>query len=158
MIDVEGAYNRYGAMVYRRCRTLLGNDDEAMDAVQDVFVDLVRRADSWDERALAGLLMKMSTFVCLKKLRTRRRRAETSDLEMVERIALCFDDSEDRVFLGQLFRRQSEKTKLIAVLHHVDGLTHAETAEQVGMSVSGVRRRLRAMQEALRKLAEADDD
>jgi RNA polymerase sigma-70 factor (ECF subfamily) len=40
----------------------------------------------------------------------------------------------------------------MAVLHHVDGLTLEEVARECGMSVSGVRKRLRALRDALKEL------
>ena len=46
-------------------------------------------------------------------------------------------------FLDKLFEEEKETTRLIAVMHYVDGLTLEETASQIGLSVSGVRKRLR---------------
>src|SRR5262245_14594746 len=40
-VDVEDLSRRYGAMVLRRCRRLLGDESEALDASQDVFVRLL---------------------------------------------------------------------------------------------------------------------
>ena len=40
-IDVENLYTRYGPMVLRRCRAMLRQEDEAADAMQDVFVRLL---------------------------------------------------------------------------------------------------------------------
>ena len=51
--------------------------------------------------------------------------------------------------LDRLFSGQPESTKLIAVLHYVDRLTLEEVASEVGMSVSGVRKRLRTLKERL---------
>ena len=47
-----------------------------------------------------------------------------------------------RRILDRIFRRHEASTKVIAVLHYLDGLTLEEVAEQVGLSVSGVRKRL----------------
>jgi RNA polymerase sigma-70 factor (ECF subfamily) len=59
------------------------------------------------------------------------------------------DDHEDRsvarAFLDDLFSREQESTRTIAVLHYVDNLTLEETAAEVGLSVSGVRKRLRTL-------------
>ena len=44
--------------------------------------------------------------------------------------------------LEKLFSSRDSKDSLIATLHFVDGLTLEETAEQIGMSVSGVRKRI----------------
>ena len=40
-IDVEAAYRRYGPMVLRRCRQMLRDEQQATDAMQDVFVQLL---------------------------------------------------------------------------------------------------------------------
>jgi RNA polymerase sigma-70 factor (ECF subfamily) len=40
----------------------------------------------------------------------------------------------------------------MAVLHFVDGMTLEETADAVGLSVSGVRKRLRGLQAKIRDL------
>ena len=60
-----------------------------------------------------------------------------------------FDEHEERsvtrAFLDELFSREKESTRTIAVLHYVDRLTLEETAVEVGLSVSGVRKRLRAL-------------
>lgn len=148
-VDVERAYRRYGPMVRRRCERLLRDPEEARDATQDTFVRLTRRKDALDEHALGGLLYRIATNVCLNRLRTRARRPEDPVDELVQRIA-CADDPAERgtarAFLDRLFGREPESTRVIAVLHHVEGMTLEEVAEVVGLSVSGVRFRLRQLQ------------
>ena len=41
-MNVERLYEKYGPMVLRRCRQLLGDEEEAMDVTQDVFVKLLQ--------------------------------------------------------------------------------------------------------------------
>ena len=43
----------------------------------------------------------------------------------------------------------------MAVMHYVDGMTLEEVAGHVGLSVSGVRKRLRQLKERTRALEEA---
>ena len=50
-----------------------------------------------------------------------------------------------RSLLGRLFGRAPESSRTIAVLYLVDGMTLEEVAEAVGLSVSGVRKRLRSL-------------
>ncbi len=141
-------YRDYGPMVHRRCRRLLGQEDEASDAMHDVFVQLVRRKDKVDPKSGPGLLYKMATHVCLNRLRSRRRHPETQDERLLHMIA-CSDEVDTRMerrsLLGWLFKQESESTRVIAVLYFVDGMTYDEVAETVGMSVSGVRKRLRTL-------------
>jgi RNA polymerase sigma-70 factor (ECF subfamily) len=58
-----------------------------------------------------------------------------------------------RSMLSRLFAREPDSTRVMAVLHFVDGLTLEETAHEVGLSVSGVRKRLRTLKERLGALA-----
>ena len=52
--------------------------------------------------------------------------------------------------LDWLFNRHPDSSRTIAVLHYVDGLTLEQVASEIGMSVSGVRRRLRKLRETVR--------
>ena len=54
--------------------------------------------------------------------------------------------------LDTLFRNEPETTALIAMLHLHDKMTLEETAAEVGMSVSGVRKRLDKLRTKLRHL------
>ena len=60
--------------------------------------------------------------------------------------------SEARMMLERLFGRHPESSRTMAVLHYVDGMTLEEVAEVTGMSVSGVRKRLRALRATLKEL------
>ncbi len=147
-IDVEAYYRRYAAMVLRRCRFMLRDEEAALDAMQDVFVELLRREDDLVHSAPSSLLYTIATHVCLNRLRSSKRRPETRDDEIL--LSIAGDESpEDRTlsshFLDRLFRREPDGTRTIAVLHYVDGLTLEETAAQVGLSISGVRKRLRRL-------------
>lgn len=157
-IDVKEMYRRYGPMVHRRCKRLLGDHDEAADAMHDVFVVLVRRQDRFAPTSSPGLLYKIATDVCLNRLRTRKRRPETRDEELLRRIAS--DDAPEQItsqrsLLGAIFKREKPSTQLIAVLHYVDGMTLQETADVVGLSVSGVRKRLRTLKRNAGELKES---
>jgi RNA polymerase sigma factor (sigma-70 family) len=54
--------------------------------------------------------------------------------------------------LNRLFGAEPESSQVIAVMHHVDGMTHEEVAAEVGLSVSGVRKRLRKLRRRLHEL------
>jgi len=145
MIDVDALYRRYGPMVLRRCRRLLGAEDRALDAMQETFVQVLRRAHRLDAEAPSSLLYQVATRVCLNLLRTSRRRPETPDGALLETIAAAPSEPGVRSMLDKIFAREPDSTRVIAVLHWVDGLTLEETAAEVGMSVSGVRKRLRTL-------------
>ena len=149
-IDVEEFYSKYGPMVLRRCRALLRDEEAALDAMQDVFVQVIRKKQQLHASAPSSLLYTIATNICLNKIRKQKRAALNAEDEFLQQVA-GVDDPEKKVltrhFLDRLFSKEKESTRLIAVLHYVDRFTLEETAEQVGMSVSGVRKRLRALRE-----------
>ena len=157
-LDVEGTYLRYGPLVLRRCRKLLRHDAKAQDAMQDVFVSLLRHEARLDASALSALLLRMATNVCLNKLRGDKRHPEDRDDELLQRIAGGDDDESRTVarnLLAKLFRADdplAASSRTIAVMHLVDGLTLEEAAREAGMSVSGVRKRLRTLRGRLKEL------
>jgi RNA polymerase sigma-70 factor (ECF subfamily) len=153
MIDVEQAYRQFGPLVLRRCRRLLRDEGRAMDAMQDVFVEVLRRHDTLEASAPAGLFMRVATNVCLNRLRTTRRRKEDPTDGLLLDIAAAVPDREDqsaaRRALDRIFGARTDSTFEIAVLHYVDRMTLEEVAHEVGLSVSGVRKRLRTLRERL---------
>ena len=158
-VDVESLYRSHGPMVLRRCRRLLRDEGKALDAMHDVFVEILRRRDTLDDRAPAALLLRTATNVCLNRLRTERRHPEDRGDALLLAIAGSGAGAEERSLarraLDRLFASTPESTALMAVLHYVDNLTLEEVAAEVGLSVSGVRKRLRTLKERLPLAAEA---
>ncbi|MEZ5319420.1 MAG: sigma-70 family RNA polymerase sigma factor [Vicinamibacterales bacterium] len=161
-LDVGDLCRRYGGMVLRRCRRLLRDEGEALDACQDVFVRLVERRDRLDGQYPSSLLFRMATNVCLNRIRDRGRRPEghrtdgDDDDGLIYRIACAGrpgGQSEARLLLDRLFGREPESSRTMAVLHYVDGLTLEEVAEATGLSVSGVRKRLRRLRGSLKEMS-----
>lgn len=152
--DVESLYRSHGPTVLRRCRRLLRNEEKAVDAMHDVFVEILKRQETLEVTAPTGLLLTVATRVCLNRLRTERRHPEDAD---DEKLAQVLDLSEEGPESRSLARRWLDKwlgpepasTQLLAVLHFVDGLTLEEVAAEVGLSVSGVRKRLRTLRARL---------
>ena len=148
-LDVGALSRRYGPMVLRRCRQLLRREEDALDACQDVFVRVIERRRWLDARYPSSLLYRIATNVCLNRLRDRGRRPdETPDADALLAIA-CVEEpgggSDARLLLDWLFGRHPASSRTIAVLHYVDGLTLDQVAAETGLSVSGVRKRLRRL-------------
>jgi len=154
-LDVDELIRRYGPMVLRRCRQLLKDEDEAMDASQDVFLRIFERRDRLDMIHPSSLLYVTATNLCINRIRARNRRAVPAEDEALERIATAetpWAGIDAGLLLDRLFRRHPPSSRTIAVLHWLDGLTLEEVAAAVGLSVSGVRKRLRSLQHALGEL------
>jgi RNA polymerase sigma-70 factor (ECF subfamily) len=152
--EVEALCRRYGPMVFRRCQRLLGDAEEARDACQDVFVRLVQHRHRLDGAYPSSLLYRIATNVCLNRIRERGRRPVTDEDAQLLDLASAEEpgaQSHARLLLNRLFGRHPESSRTMAVLHFLDGLTLEEVADETGLSVSGVRKRLAKLRGSLRK-------
>ncbi|MGC3999565.1 MAG: sigma-70 family RNA polymerase sigma factor [Anaeromyxobacter sp.] len=155
-VDVEAYYRDLGPMVLRRCRRLLRDEEKAVDAMHDTFVNLLRAGDRLSHQAPASLLLRIATHVCLNRLRSERRHPEDRDEEALLAIAAAEEpeaQSLSRFVLRDILGREPESTRVMAVLHHVDGLTLEEVGREVGLSAAAVRKRLRGLKARVAALA-----
>lgn len=157
--DLNELYKQYAPMVLRRCKALLKDSEAAMDIMQNVFMNVARKKDQLDMKYPSSLLYRIATNLCLNYIRDNKRLINESfqgeDDEFLVRIATVESDENRntaKLLLDKLFGRNLETTKTIAVLHYLDGFTLEETAQEVGMSVSGVRKRLRNLRSELKQL------
>ena len=144
-INLELLIQEYSPMVFRRCVQLLKDEETAKDKVQDIFLKVFENQESLNLKAPSSLLWTMATNLCLNHIRDNKRFAGDSN-EILTQIASLKDeeaDSINKMFFNKLFKTQKVDTRTIAYLHFVDGFTLEETAQEVGLSVSGVRKRLR---------------
>jgi RNA polymerase sigma-70 factor (ECF subfamily) len=145
-IDVEAYYRKYLPMIFRRCRTLLRNEEEALDAVQDVFVKLIRAKKNLHGQFPSSLLYTIATNTCLNRIRWKKRHSESSQEDLGEALLVSsdrgFEYVEAKMILEAILETESESTRAICFMYHLDGMTLKEIGETVGLSVSGVRKRL----------------
>ncbi len=153
--EIKDWYERYGPMVFRRCNQMLKDDQRAKDAMQDVFVKVLTARQKLENTSPSSLLYQTATNTCLNLIRSQKRHPESSEEGLLERIVQSVDYEEGhsaREVLTKLFQREKPSTQLIATLHLLDGFTLEEVAKEVGMSLSGVRKRLRNLKTSLKEL------
>jgi len=153
-IDVAALYRAYAPMVLRRCRHLLRDEEQAADAMQETFVRVLQHQDTLNARYPSSLLYRIATNICLNVIRSRKRRSTVSAEPFMENLA-GRDEVEDHVVnqyvLDRVFQSAREDTLVAVQMHYVEEKTLAETAKEVGLSISGVRKRL----SSLRRQSEA---
>jgi len=160
-IDIAGWYEKYSPMVIRRCRALLRDEDEAMDAVHDVFLNLLRAEGRLSGSYPSSLLYTVATNVCLNRLRDRKRTGWGDMFGREESFfaggtaAGDYDQVEAKLLVETILEDESEDTRTICFMYHGDGMTLREIGEAVGLSISGIRKRLEAFRKRARlKLGE----
>lgn len=127
-------YRRHAETLYAAAYRVTGNEAHAQDAVHDVFVGLERALRSYDERAqLLGWLRKVTVRTALMGIRSRRRRSRREEVvETATRIEP--EPVEERMAVRQALERMPDKLRVVFMLKEMEGLTHGEVAEQLGIS------------------------
>jgi RNA polymerase sigma-70 factor (ECF subfamily) len=145
-LDIEDMYRRYGDLVFGRCRSLLHNEADAQEATQEVFLRVWRyRASFRGEASPATYLFKVTTTTCLNRLRTKRRRPEDPVEEPPASAGVndtLLENVELRQLLDTVLQDADERTIQCLVYHYVDGMTHDEVGEILGVTGAAVRKRL----------------
>jgi RNA polymerase sigma-70 factor (ECF subfamily) len=146
--QIEILYKSYGAMVHRRCLRILGNEQDAMDATQEVFARVTRHYGSFRaEAAPSTWLMRISTNHCLNVIRDSASRrgklsAQRHELQPADSGTRAFDGIERAELIRALLIRFDPEIQRLVIHHYLDGMTKIEVADLCGLSVPTVRKRL----------------
>ena len=133
-LDVEGLYRSHGHMVLRRARTLLGDEHEAQEALQEVFASLLRSPEALrNASSVVAWMYRATTHWCLNQLRNRRTGARLLELRAPQPQQGA-SRSEALAEVRNILARLPPEVAAAAVYHHVDGMTHTEVAELLGCS------------------------
>lgn len=139
----EELYALYGAMVLRRARAMLSDEQAARDATQEIFIKVLR---SWTEfRAEASpvtWLYRATTNHCLNALRAgARQSAAFASLGHVTESTMPAG-LDERITLRAVLDRVPAALREIAVYYYLDQLSHDEIARITGTSRRTVGNRL----------------
>ncbi len=145
-VDWETLVTQNENRLYRAALAILGDPQEAEDAVQDAFVRFLERAPKELENP-GGWLMRVLMNGCKSRLRLAWRRVgplpET----------LSAPGPEEREELEELFALPPEDRAVIH-LHYYEGWSTDEIAQMLGQRPGTVRSRLSRARGKLRKLLE----
>src|ERR1700756_3947683 len=143
----------HGADLYRLAYRLTGTRQDAEDVVHDVFVGLPEALGGYEERGrFASWLKRVTARVVLMRLRTRTRRREVAldaSLPSADR-----PTDVERGDLEAAIDALPSALRSVLVLKEVEGYSHAEVADVLGISEGASRLRLNRALKRLRNRLE----
>ncbi|PTL83869.1 RNA polymerase sigma factor [Vitiosangium sp. GDMCC 1.1324] len=137
--QIAALFDQHGPRVYRRALRLLGNPADAEEATQEIFIRALRAAQGFRQQSqMTTWLYQITTHYCLNLIRDRSRRAELHE----EHVAPMLDGTDrsdpanpdDLVLLRRLLSSADERQAAAAVYVFLDGMSHEEAAEVLGVS------------------------
>jgi RNA polymerase sigma-70 factor, ECF subfamily len=154
--DALGAlYDAFGTGLFRLAYRLTGSREDAEDVVHDVFVGLPEALERYEERGRLGAwLRRVTARVALMRQRSRQRRRETT-LEGAAEVAAPLETTAEQLALRAAVDALPAALRNVLVLKEMEGHSHAEVAELLGISLVTSRVRLfRALRRVRRQLEE----
>ena len=147
-------YDRYAGMMLGLGMRVLRNRREAEDIVHDVFLEVWKRAHSYDESraSVRGWLLLMTRCRALDR-RKSAGYALASPLEHDPRTAPASESPAvalDRARVAMALERLPESQRAVLVLGYFEGLSSSEIAEQLSIPIGTVKSRVAAAMRALR--------
>jgi RNA polymerase sigma-70 factor (ECF subfamily) len=159
----EPLVRAYERPALRAAVSLLGDPDEARDAVQDSFVRAYQALDKFDlERPFAPWFFRILRNTCRDRLRLRKPRFELSALDQALAVEERYGPERDqergaaRALLWRGLARIGAEHREVLVLKEIDGFSYAELAEVLEVPEGTIASRLyharRALRDAFREL------
>ena len=163
----EELFRRHFEVAYRVAYRLLGNEQDALDAVQDGLLKAVRHLEDFDGRSgFRTWLLRIVTNAALDAGRRRRRRPtlRLADLEGDDAEAAVQDDparnlrrDDLRRILHAALDRLSPTTRTTFVLFAEGGLSYKEIADCQNLPIGTVMSRLHYARQKLQSYLEGID-
>ena len=156
-------------MVWRVCRRILGNDEDARDAVQEAMLSAWRKLDTFDGHSA------FSTWVCaiaVHRCQDMLRRQKTRRAESLETLReggweaadagpgpeARTEAAERRQRVREALRRLPEDQRVPLILFCVEGRRYEEIAEITGVPIGTVKSRVSRARERMRELTRSDEE
>jgi RNA polymerase sigma-70 factor (ECF subfamily) len=149
---------------------MVGNEAEAEDLTQEVFLQLFRKMDSFrGESAFSTWLYRLAVNVVLMRLR--RKSLNTTSLEEVTELKegifslqqvlgapdRTLTTAIDRLNLERAVAQMPAGYRQVFLLHYVDGYGHREIAQILGLSIGTSKSQLYKARVRLRQLLRAGE-
>ncbi|HDJ33567.1 MAG TPA: sigma-70 family RNA polymerase sigma factor [Bacteroidetes bacterium] len=152
----EVLYKRYFSFAMSVCIRYTGDQEEAMETVNDSFMKVLENLENYDSSKpfkpwYAKILINTAIDRCRKNLRHSAKFAAGSISEA--------DEPETEMDMGltvsdilELYRHLPEQYKMTFNLYEIDGYSHEEIAQMLGTTVSTSRSNLARAKKMLREL------
>ena len=140
--DLGAALQAHGPLLLAAARAITLNEAEAQDLVQTTFEIALRHADELrDPGALRAWLLRIQAREAFRLVRRLRRFVPVGS--GVVEVAVATPDATDAVAVRRALGTLPRRVRAAVVLHHMAGLSVAETAAALGVSENTIKSQLK---------------
>lgn len=171
LLDPDLLLERYGERIYRLARRMSNSDADAEDVMQNTLIKILRKADSYrGESDPMGWIYRITLNEAREVHRKRKRRPAVS----LDSLPVDFDETQHAIGVSDFANRPDKNAmageideqiraaiqelpdgyREAVVLYDLEGMSYAEAAELMGLSLGGFKTRLHRARLHLRNVLE----
>ncbi|HJP39815.1 MAG: RNA polymerase sigma factor [Gammaproteobacteria bacterium] len=159
----EVIYSTFRAPVYSLLARMTGSTTTAEDLLQETFIEVIRSISQFrGDAALATWIRKVAVSKCLMHMRSAWQNRATLFRDLGEhhpatqpRVESEASMLQVHIDLERALARLSDVSRVVVILHDIEGYTHLEIARLMGKSVSFSKSQLARAHQRLRQAIEA---
>lgn len=145
-------YNRYCDAMYTVAFRIVNDKEEAHDALQEAFIQIFRDIKQFRFESTLGSWIKTIVIrTTLKQLKKNLRYETSSYDDLTENQPLVFPDMLSGEYLEKMILSLPEGYRTVFLLTEVEGYSHQETAQMLGISIGTSKSQLHHAKNMLRK-------
>jgi RNA polymerase sigma factor (sigma-70 family) len=161
-------YRKYSGKVYGKCISILKHEDEARDAVQDIFVKIMLNLGNFGEKSQFSTWIYSITYnFCIDVIR-KKKKDKTLFSEDIERAPdVAADDVPDEYllemdmkYLKQVLEELPTGDKMILLMKYQDDMSIKEIADILDKTESAIKMKIKRAkhkaQEIFERLSQKD--
>jgi RNA polymerase sigma-70 factor (ECF subfamily) len=166
----EEAVRVYSSRLLAVTRRILGNDEEARDALQDTFLSAFRSIARFEgDSRLSTWLHRIAVNAALMKVRTRKRKPERSIEELLPAyredghhaegfvsweppVDVAMEIAHNRALVRACIAELPDQYRVVMMLRDIEDVDTVDVAAMLGISPNAVKIRLHRARQALRTL------
>ncbi|MEL6810663.1 MAG: sigma-70 family RNA polymerase sigma factor [Bacteroidota bacterium] len=131
----EALYRQYSGVLFGICLKYSPNRVEAEDNLQDAFITIFSRIEQYQGKgSFEGWIKRITVNTALQKYR-KKKVFDISNEELIEDVEVEVDQNEIPLdFLLKIIQELPDRYRLVFNLYVLDGYSHKEIAEMMGIS------------------------
>ena len=151
-------YDHYSGALFTIINQIVPDKDTASDVLQEVFVNVWRKIDSYDETKgrLFTWMLNIARNAAIDKVRSKGYRDNQRTQPIAEGenagIAMSSNPVVNDVGLKKVLTTLNEEYRKLIDLSYFQGFTHEEIAKMLGIPLGTVKTRIRTAISQLRKM------
>lgn len=149
-IEIKTIHEKYGFLIYNRCLHLLGSEDEAMDATQDIYIKLIKHKGSLkSDEMIIPWIYRIVKNHCLNILRYNKKFSDNKVLDYMPYNDRFDEQLSNQMLIQQILSTHDKKVQDAVYYTYIEKLSQEEIRSLTGQSPATIRRNLKKFKDSI---------